>query len=370
MVFIRPQFLVALCLSSFLALPSFAVDDATMTRLQELLDKAKSRTSSTTLSTRDLKKEGSKEATTSPALSTPVQSSQPVINVNQHTEVHGGEVQSGSGRSIEEILNRYKEKRETQTSPEPVTNPVSTPSPSPAKPSTPVKPSPAKKPTSVAPTPQAPAKTIPTTTSPTKKDQIKIETKNEVSQPPVKTNIGGSSSSKGAASSTIKKVEEEYDTEVLDKTRAVTPDTTTSSSESKTASAREADYHLVLRKSLKSLEEDAWNDVKYNMGEAKDYFTREKNTYKEPIIDVYYKIIAAFQRFAEAGLELDQGDFADFEEAEALYLDSYDLLDEAEKQLKKIDGDLNAKNIKEIINIVRGYIDEDLGYIEEMIGID
>jgi hypothetical protein len=363
MAFIRRHFLATLCLSSFLALPGLAVDDATMTRLQELLEKAKSRTSSTTLSTRDLKKEEDKETKSIPTPSTPVQSSQPVINVNQHTEVHGGDSQGTSGRSIDDILNKYREKRETQTIHEP-TIPVSTPSPAPTTPvqqSTPA----------VAPPAQKPAPATPTQ-KPAQRDQIKIETKNEVSQPPVKTNAGlGSKTSQGASSSTItQSKEEEQSAEVLDKSRAVTPSTTSTDSEFKSASSRAADYQLVLRKSLKSLEEDAWNDVKYNMGEAKDYFAREKNLYKEPLIDVYYRIIAAFQRFAEAGLELDQGDFADFEEAEALYLDSYDLLDEAEKQLKRIDDELSVKNIKEIINIVRGYIDEDLGYIEEMIGID
>jgi hypothetical protein len=364
MAFIRKHFLATLCLSSFLALPGLAVDDATMTRLQELLEKAKSRTSSTTLSTRDLKKEEDKETKSIPAPSTPVQSSQPVINVNQHTEVHGGDSQGTSGRSIDDILNKYREKREVQTIQEPAIPAQKTTPAIPAQKTTPA--IPAQKTT-----PAIPAqKTTPAI--PAQRDNLKIENKNRVSQPPIKTNDGsvGSKSSQETTNSIIKRFKEEPNTDVLDKSRAITPNTNNASSELRTASSRAADYQLVLRKSLKSLEEDAWNDVKYNMGEAKDYFAREKNLYKEPIIDIYYRIIAAFQRFAEAGLELDQGDFADFEEAEALYLDSYDLLDEAEKQLKRIDDEYSVKNIKEIINIVRGYIDEDLGYIEEMIGIN
>jgi hypothetical protein len=152
--------------------------------------------------------------------------------------------------------------------------------------------------------------------------------------------------------------------DVTNTTRNVTPETVASSSVTKTSEQREADYMPVVRKSLKSLEEDSWNDVKYNMGEALDYFAREKSAYKDPIIDVYYKTIQAFMKFAEGGLELDQGETADLEEAEALYLDSEDLLIEVEKSLNNINP--NFKNLKDIIDTVEKYISEDLDYIDNM----
>jgi len=153
--------------------------------------------------------------------------------------------------------------------------------------------------------------------------------------------------------------------DVTNTTRNVTPETVPSSSVTKTPEQREADYMLVVRKSLKSLEEDSWNDVKYNMGEALDYFAREKAAYKDPVIDIYYKTIQAFMKFAEGGLELDQGETADLEEAEALYLDSEDLLGEVEKSLNNTNP--NFKNLKDIIDTVEKYISEDLDYIDNMI---
>ncbi len=131
---------------------------------------------------------------------------------------------------------------------------------------------------------------------------------------------------------------------------------------------KNAEYMLVLRKSLKSLEEDAWADVKHNMSESLDYFAHEKTLYNNPDLDIYYKTILAFLRFSEAGLELDQGDLADFEEAEAFYLDSYDILEETKKKLT-ID-DPKSNNIKEVIGTVMKYIEEDLEYIEEMLGME
>jgi len=130
----------------------------------------------------------------------------------------------------------------------------------------------------------------------------------------------------------------------------------------------EQDYLLVLRKSLKSLEEDSWAEVKQNMGESLDYFAREKSSHPDhPNLDLYHRIIMGFSRFAEGGLELDEGDFADFEEAEALFLDCLDILEDAKSRIKK--DDVTSNNTREIINTVIKYTDEELEYIEEMIGL-
>jgi hypothetical protein len=133
-------------------------------------------------------------------------------------------------------------------------------------------------------------------------------------------------------------------------------------------SASENDYLLVLKKSLKSLEEDSWAQVKQNMGESLDYFAREKSLHPDDSnLDLYHRVIMGFSRFAEGGLELDEGDFADFEEAEALYLDCLDILEDAKSRIKKDDAVSNS--VKNIINSVIKYTDEELEYIEQMIGL-
>ena len=101
------------------------------------------------------------------------------------------------------------------------------------------------------------------------------------------------------------------------------PTNTSKTAETSTeTNTNEQDYLLVLRKSLKSLEEDSWAEVKQNMGESLDYFAREKSQHPDhQNLELYHRAIMGFSRFAEGGLELDEGDFADFEEAEALYLD-------------------------------------------------
>ncbi len=130
----------------------------------------------------------------------------------------------------------------------------------------------------------------------------------------------------------------------------------------------EQDYLLVLRKSLKSLEENSWAQVKQNMSESLDYFAREKALHPDdPNLEIYHRIVMGFSRFAEGGLELDEGDFADFEEAEAMYLDCMDILEDAKSRIKK--DDVTSNNVKEIISTVIKYTDEELEYIEEMIGL-
>ena len=354
-----------------MALPAFAIDAATRTKLQELLQRAKARKSGKKLTTRYSGKDKVGEKTE--ALKTTPSSSQPIININQNTEVGGSGYYQAKKRSYEEILEEYRQRREAKkqeaviqepeivqptiiepqvvqpkiTQPKKVVTPVSKP----VKETVTPRATPIVQPEPVA----APIKVIKPS------EPIKIEAKNEVKQAPV-TKVSSPSVKTGSSSNSNIQAEE-HEASVLDSTRSITP-----TSSSGTAADREAEYQLVMRKSLKSLEEDAWNEVKYNMGEAKDYFGREKNAHPgDQKIDTYYKVVIAFQRFAEAGLELDEGDFADFEEAEALYLDAYDILDESEKTLGT---DLSSRNMKEMINTVRGYIDEDLEYIEEMIGID
>jgi hypothetical protein len=135
----------------------------------------------------------------------------------------------------------------------------------------------------------------------------------------------------------------------------------------KTQAERVALYLEIVKKSLKSLEEDPWNEVRYNMNESVKYFEKEKSLYNSGPIDKFHKITLAFLRFAEGGLELDQGDFADFEDAEAHYLDSQDILDAVELQLKSKDKTDQA--LLEIIQNVKKYINEDIEYIEEMIDL-
>ncbi|MDA1020608.1 MAG: hypothetical protein O2962_03585 [Cyanobacteria bacterium] len=133
---------------------------------------------------------------------------------------------------------------------------------------------------------------------------------------------------------------------------------------------KESDYLLIIRKSLKSLEDDPWVKVKDNMIEALTFFEQEmelskKNGTEDP--DVYQKIVQACKKFSEGGLELDEGDFADFEEAEALYLDTQDLLKEAAKKIKG-KTDYKSQQIQDIIDALNGYTTEELEYIDEMLG--
>ncbi|MDD9899212.1 MAG: hypothetical protein OXU45_09475 [Candidatus Melainabacteria bacterium] len=133
-------------------------------------------------------------------------------------------------------------------------------------------------------------------------------------------------------------------------------------------SDQESDYLLIVRKSLKSLEDDPWVKVKNNMDEAIGYFEKEKKIGTDEDVDVYQKIVLACKRFSEGGLELDEGDFADFEEAEALYLDTQDLLEQAKKQVRN-KTDYKNSQLNEIIDALLGYTEEELQYIEEMLGM-
>lgn len=135
----------------------------------------------------------------------------------------------------------------------------------------------------------------------------------------------------------------------------------------KTQAERVALYLDIVKKSLKSLEEDPWNEVRYNMNESVKYFEKEKSMYNSDPIDKFHKVTLAFLRFAEGGLELDQGDFADFEDAEAHYLDSQDILDAVELSLKS--KDKTDQELLKIIQNVKKYINEDIEYIEEMIDL-
>lgn len=136
-----------------------------------------------------------------------------------------------------------------------------------------------------------------------------------------------------------------------------------------TTAGKEADYLLVLNKSLKSLEQDSWLTVKTNMQEALSYFEKEKKlNSKNSKLPIYAKIILGFQRFGEAGVELDQGDLADFEEAEALYLDCQDNLEEASKELT-LANQPSDQEVKSLINKVLQYTEEELNYIEEILGM-
>lgn len=151
-------------------------------------------------------------------------------------------------------------------------------------------------------------------------------------------------------------------------TVAKVPESTITEPAVKTDAERDNDYQMIVKKSLKSLEEDSWNDVKYNMKQNLDYFSKERTTYHDPKVEKYYKVSLAFTKFAEAGLELDQGDFADFEEAESLYLDAQDILEEVERGVDPKDP--SNKTLVDTIGSVKKYISEELQYIEEMVGIE
>ena len=128
---------------------------------------------------------------------------------------------------------------------------------------------------------------------------------------------------------------------------------------------KQDEYLVYLKKLLKSLEEDSWNQVKFNMLHAVDFFEKEQKKYGADLVDKIYKLSVAFLNFAEGGLELDEGDFADFEEAESHYLDAQDILEDVELVI-----DVNneyEKTLLRMAQIVKGYINEDLEYIEEMI---
>lgn len=144
---------------------------------------------------------------------------------------------------------------------------------------------------------------------------------------------------------------------------AVKKETQTSSDKPATTK----DYLSLVKKSLRSLEEDPWNEVKFNMTETVKYFEKEKARANPAVIEKFHKITLGFLRFAEGGLELDQGDFADFEDAESHYLDSQDILDSVELRLNSND-DID-KELMHIIQTVKKYINEDIEYIEEMINL-
>lgn len=128
----------------------------------------------------------------------------------------------------------------------------------------------------------------------------------------------------------------------------------------------EGDYILLMRKCLKSLEEDSWTQVKYNMKEALDYFAREKQNHPDlNSINIYYQAVQSFMKFAQGGLELDQGDDANFDEAEGLYLDAQDSIQEIQKSINQ-SKDPSLKNLASLLDTVLKYINEDLDYIENM----
>lgn len=366
MAFFKPKTLIIVFLCLATSLPVLAIDEATRSRLEELLEKARARKSGKKLSTRDLAKDKAPEKET-PKTNPYQPTQQPVININQKTEVNGSDSYEPRKRSYEDILEEYRQRREAKKAEEAAEQVIKEPEVIQPKVSQPVITQPVTKiPEPKVSTPVSPKveqKAPPVEVVKPSTPQVKIETKNEVHQKPL-SNISIPTSSANENSNSDIHEEEHHEASVLDDSRTVTP----APSGSQTVADREAEYQLVMRKSLKSLEEDAWNEVKYNMGEAKDYFAREKTSHPDDKnIDIYYKMILAFQRFSEAGLELDEGDFADFEEAEALYLDAYDILDETDKMLG---DDLNSRNMREMVNTVRRYIDEDLEYIEEMIGMD
>lgn len=130
---------------------------------------------------------------------------------------------------------------------------------------------------------------------------------------------------------------------------------------------RESEYQLIMKKSLKSLEEDTWSDVKYNMKQNIEYFANEKKIYQDEKINKYYRMSIAFFKFAEGGLELDQGEAADFEIAESHYIDSLDAIARAEALLKK--EEKQNKVLEDTINTLKKYINEELKYIDEMVGM-
>jgi hypothetical protein len=103
------------------------------------------------------------------------------------------------------------------------------------------------------------------------------------------------------------------------------------------------------------------------MTESLEYFEKQKTIVHTNEVDKFHRITLAFLRFSEGGLELDQGDFADFEDAEAHYLDSQDILDAVELNLNSKDP--VDKELLQIIQTVKKYINEDIEYIEEMIDL-
>ena len=163
-------------------------------------------------------------------------------------------------------------------------------------------------------------------------------------------------------------VQEEAKEEIAEEVKEEEPKKEEGPSAEETAAQKVQDYLGLAQKSLQSLEEDSWNEVRLNMQEALEYFEKEKQAAGSPKeVEKFYQLTLAFMRFAEGGLELDQGDFADFEDAETSYLDSQDLLENLELQLKSGNG--TDKAILKIVQTVKKYINEDIEYIEEMLDI-
>lgn len=137
------------------------------------------------------------------------------------------------------------------------------------------------------------------------------------------------------------------------------------SEEKKETKAKEDNHLLVIKESLRSIEEDSWTKVRTNMNEAIEYFLKEKQL--DPSnkdIDIYGNIIKAFRSFSEGGLELDKGDLANFEEAEARYLDAQDILLDVQD---KLDEAKHEAVLVDIVETALQYVDEELDYINEML---
>ncbi len=150
--------------------------------------------------------------------------------------------------------------------------------------------------------------------------------------------------------------------------QTIEKDTTTETQkEEKWENPNQDNHLLVIRESLKSIEEDSWTKVRTNMNEALSYFAKEKKLDpRNKDIDVYGNIIRAFRSFSEGGLELDKGDMANFEEAEARYLDAQDILMDVQD---KLTGTKHEEAIADVVDTALQYVDEELDYINEMLTI-
>ena len=127
-------------------------------------------------------------------------------------------------------------------------------------------------------------------------------------------------------------------------------------------------YLSLIKNAFESLETDSWNIAKQNMQDIIKFFFEEKEKFHNiELIDAYMNVARSFLFFCEASIELDKGYTSDFDKAEQQYIQASEFLFNAANM---IDGQPREsfKELRSIIDKTLAYIDEELVYIESVVG--
>lgn len=126
-------------------------------------------------------------------------------------------------------------------------------------------------------------------------------------------------------------------------------------------SKRHNTYALLLSKSLKTLENDPWEDAIANLDEVIVYFSEQKSVFKkEPILESYYLLSIAEKQFCQAAQNLDKSLNPDYGAVIKTYNNSKSLINKA-LELAQPKNQL----LTDISIIMHKYIDEELDFIEK-----